>query len=123
MWSILPLLILLALAGCGATSETLTAAVVAGGAASVAVIGRTPIDAVYSAATGKDCSVVRLDRGQTYCRPTEPPPQAQPYCTRSLGVVDCWADPAAVPGHPPGVADGPQTLTKEQEANRTRTWP
>jgi hypothetical protein len=63
---------------------------------------------------------VRLDEGKSYCRPVELPPVAQPYCTRSLGVADCWADPA---GHPPALGDGPSTLTPAQEADRTRRWP
>jgi hypothetical protein len=119
--SLLPPLLmlpLLLLAGCEAAEGV--AAVTVG---SVAGIGRTPIDAVYSLVTGKDCSAVRLDQGKTYCRPTEPQPDAPPYCTRSLGVVDCWKDPAAVPNLGPDVADGPRTLTPAQEANRTRTWP
>jgi hypothetical protein len=90
---------------------------------SVAAIGRTPVDAAYSLITGKDCSVVRWDQGKTYCRPTEPPPDAPPYCTRSLGVVDCWKDPAAVPDLGSDVDDGPRTLTPAQEQNRTQRWP
>ena len=115
-----PLLMLpLLLGGCDAATEGVAAVTVG----SVAAIGRTPVDAAVSLVTGKDCSVVRLDQGKTYCRPTEPPPDAPPYCTRSLGVVDCWKDPAAVPNLGPDVADGPRTLTPAQEANRTRTWP
>ena len=30
---------------------------------------------------------------------------------------------AALPNRPPQVADGPNVLTPEQEANRTRRWP
>ena len=90
---------------------------------SVATIQRTPADALYSLVTGRDCSVVRLDQGKTYCRPVEPQPEPQPFCTRSLGAVNCWQDPATVPGHPRGLADGPARLTAEQEANRVRTWP
>jgi len=119
--SLLPPLLmlpLLLLAGCEAAEGV--AAVTVG---SVAVIGRTPVDAVVSLVTGKDCSAVRLDQGKTYCRPTEPQPDAPPYCTRSLGVVDCWKDPASLPDLPPEVADGPRALTPAQEANRTRTWP
>ncbi|MBR0647684.1 hypothetical protein, partial [Plastoroseomonas hellenica] len=96
-------------------------AVVAGG--SVAVMGRTPVDVVASLVTGRDCSVVRLDRRQSYCAPTEEPPAAQPYCTRSLGSVDCWTVPPH--GRPPyrGVADGPNTLNAAQEADRTAWGP
>jgi hypothetical protein len=70
--------------------------------------------------TARDCSAVRLDRGKSYCRPAEPPPEPPPYCTRSLGVADCWADPA---GHPRELGDGPRTLTPTQETDRTRRWP
>ena len=86
-------------------------------------IGRSPLDAVYSLATGKDCSVVRLDGGKSYCRLQEPSPEAPAFCTRSLGVVDCWQDPASLQPLYLGVGDGPDTLTPEQEANRTRRWP
>lgn len=114
MHRILPLLLLL-LPGCEPLA--VGAAVTAG---SVAVIGRTPVDAVVSAATGRDCSVVRLDRGQDYCKAEEAPPAPPPFCTRSLGRVDCWTAP--LPGRR-GVADGPAVLTEAQEANRTRRWP
>jgi hypothetical protein len=117
------LLCLLPLAGCGWSDQSIATAAVGDSAASVATIQRTPLDAVYSLVTGKDCSLVRLGQGKTYCRPVEPPPEAPPFCTRSLGVVDCWQDAASLPGRPRGVADGPATLTPEQEANRVRRWP
>jgi hypothetical protein len=113
----------LALTGCG-ISDNLGAAIGSGAMiASVATIQRTPADALYSWWTGRDCSVVRLDQGKTYCRAIEPAPDPPVYCTRSLGSVNCWKDPETVPGHPRGVADGPTTLTAEQEADRIRTWP
>jgi hypothetical protein len=110
---------LLLLAACDPASLGTTAAV---GVGSVAVIGRTPVDAVVSLASGRDCSVVRLDRGQSYCRPVEAPPGPPPYCTRSLGGVDCWREPPLALPLQRGVADGPATLTAEQEAHRTRRW-
>ena len=112
------------LAGCAAVTPLVGAEIVGAVAVgSVTTIQRTPIDAVYSAVTGKDCSAVRLDQGKTYCRPTEPPPDAPPYCTRSLGVVDCWVAPSAMSDLPPEVADGPRALTPAQDADRTRSWP
>ncbi len=90
---------------------------------SVAAIQRTPADALYSWWTGRDCSAVRLDRGETYCRAEEPKPEPPPYCTRTLGSAMCWQDATTVPGHPPGLADGPVDLTPEQEADRVRSWP
>ena len=105
--------------------------------AAIPVFHRDVFDVVWSAATGRDCSVVRLDRGETYCRPAEPLPPAPPYCTGSLGRADCWAVPllagpvppgypplyAPPPGFAPPVADGPFTLTPAQNADRTRAWP
>ena len=112
--------LLVLLGGCQAAPLTLVAVVGGTVAGSTAVVQRTPVDAAWSLATGRDCSMVRLDQGKSYCRPKEPPPGPVPYCTRSLGVPDCWADPA---GQPPELADGPRTLTPAQEANRTRSWP
>lgn len=117
------LLSLLLLSGCGLTPEAWVTLVGGVGVGSVAIIGRSPLDAVYSTVTGKDCSIVRIEKGQSYCRPVEPPPAPPPYCTRSLGVVDCWKNPATLPDHPPQVASGPQALTPEQEEHRTRRWP
>lgn len=120
----LTLLGALLIAGCNTTPGLVAAPVVAGVAVgSIAVLGRSPVDAVYSVATGRDCSIVRLDEGKTYCRQPEPPPGTQEFCSRSLGVVDCWTDPLALPDHPRGVADGPVALTPVQEAYRTRGWP
>lgn len=117
------LLGVLPLAGCG-VSENLAATMGVGAVVgTVAVIQRTPADAVYSLVTGRDCSAVRLDQGMSYCRPVEPEPDPPAFCTRSLGSVNCWRDPATVPGQPRGVADGPAGLTAAQEANRVRTWP
>jgi hypothetical protein len=117
------LLSFLPLAGCGMSDNLMAIVGVGANVASIAAIQRSPADAVYSWWTGRDCSVVRLDEGKTYCRPVEPEPEPPVFCTRSLGSVDCWRDPASMPGHPRGVADGPAGLTAEQERNRTRTWP
>jgi hypothetical protein len=115
--------ILLLLAGCGVTPEQAATIGVGVTVGSIAVMQRSPVDALYSIASGKDCSIVRLDQGKSYCRPVEPPPETPPYCTRSLANADCWRDPASLPDHPPEIADGPRTLTPEQEADRTRRWP
>lgn len=92
-------------------------------AAAIPILHRDLIDTAVSLVSGQDCSVVRLDRGQSYCRPTEPPPERPPICTHSLGVVDCWIDTAGLVGSKREVADGPRTLTPAQEADRTRVWP
>ncbi|MCQ8279408.1 hypothetical protein NFI95_13260 [Acetobacteraceae bacterium KSS8] len=91
--------------------------------ADVAVFHRTLPDMAYSAITGKDCSAVRLDRGESYCKPVAPPVPPQPYCTRTLAQVMCWADPTATPGIPSQVAQGPSSLTPEQNRLRLARWP
>jgi hypothetical protein len=92
-------------------------------AASVALTGRAVPDLVVSAVTGRDCSVVRLDRRLSYCAPSEEAPAPPPFCTRSIGGVDCWVTrPPAVP-MPPGVVQGPQALNQAQEADRAARWP
>ncbi|MFL5286082.1 MAG: hypothetical protein ACJ8AW_35160 [Rhodopila sp.] len=111
------------LGGCGLTGEAAATIAVGSVAGSVAVLGRTPADAVVSLVSGKDCSAVRLEQGKTYCKPTEPPPPVPQFCTRSLGVVDCWSEPGALQDNPTQVADGPFTLSPAQEANHTARWP
>lgn len=117
------LLLLLMLAGCGASPEQMATVALGITAGSVAVIHRTPFDALWSLVTGRDCSAVRLDRGKSYCRPEEVPPEVPPYCTRGLAGVNCWSDPERMPGIGREVADGPRALTPLQEADRTRRWP
>jgi hypothetical protein len=108
------------LAGCAPG----TVVPVAGGlGASIAIFHRDLFDVLYSGLTGRDCSIVRLDAGQTYCRGPEPLLTAPPYCTRSLGTVDCWSAPQLMPTIPPPVAAGPITPTAEQERYRLRRWP
>jgi hypothetical protein len=116
------LLALLLLPGCEA-AVPVTGGLAAANIGSVMVIGRTLPDAVVSAVAGRDCSAVRLDRGLEYCRPEEAPPPPVPYCTRSIGSVDCWRQPPLALPLQRGVADGRQGLTPVQEANRTRRWP
>ena len=101
----IPLVLILPLAACDGPAIVATAGV---NIAALTLAGRTVPDMAVSAVTGRDCSVVRLDRGQPYCGPVEgaaAPPA--PFCTRSLGAADCWVTPpAASPAHR-GVADAP----------------
>jgi hypothetical protein len=109
----------LVLPGCGLEP---TGALAAANAASVVVFQRGIPDIVISAVSGKDCSVVHLEQGKDYCTAPEAAPSPPPYCTRSLGVVDCWSNPEALVNRPREVADGARALTPAQEANRTRRW-
>ncbi len=58
-----------------------------------------------------------------FCVPLQPLPDPPPYCTRSIGAVDCWRiPPLALPARP-GLADGRQALTQLQAARRAQCWP
>lgn len=112
--------LLIPLAACGPEGNAIA---MAANVATVPLLGRTLSDVVVSAFTGKDCSLVRVEQGKTWCREEEPPPAPPLFCTRSLGLVDCWESAAAQPSPPRrGVADGPQGLTAEQDRHRTRGW-
>lgn len=113
----------LLLAGCGPHAPVVAGAVLVVSGAGIPVFHRTPLDMVVSAASGRDCSIVHLDKGERYCHPKERPPEQPAFCTRSLGVVDCWEDPSLLPDRPHEVAEGPRSLTPEQEADRTKWWP
>ena len=119
---VLLLLSVLLCAGCG--DLTPAAGALAGAdLASVAVFGRGITDIGVSAVTGKDCSVVRLDKGETYCAPRQPVSNpGEPYCTRSLGVVDCWANPTPLVLRSPSVGDTPPPTPLQQEYRRA-PWP
>ncbi len=119
MRTVVRLLPLLALAGCAAAAGPVAVASVA----AIATVQRDPADVVVSAVTGRDCSVVRLSVGQSYCKPVPPPPPQPEYCTHSLGTVDCWDHPDPFGYYQREVADGPTQLTPEQEAHRTARWP
>lgn len=113
--------LLLVLPGCAGWAEP-AGALAAAEVASVVVFGRGIVDLGVSAISGRDCSIVRLDRGLTYCARREGTEEAPQFCTRSLGVVDCWADPALLPAPRAGVADGPAS-TAVQRRYRAAPWP
>lgn len=110
------------LGGCGISLVEPAGALAAASAPAVPVFGRSLPDMLYSAVTGRDCSIVRLEQGKSYCRQAEPPVAPPLVCTRSLGVVDCWSNPEAFAPVARTIADAPQP-TAEQEAYRTRSWP
>lgn len=90
--------------------------------AGVAVFGRSIGDIGVSAVTGRDCSIVRLDKGQSYCAPPDPGPPVPVFCTRSLGSVDCWRNPERFSMPMRQLADTPPP-TLAQERYRAAPWP
>ena len=92
-------------------------------AASMPVYHRSAVDILVSAVVGRDCSMVNLGNGEPYCRTMDRAPETPEFCTRSLGVPDCWEDPSKLTNHPREIADGPRALTPNQEIDRTKHWP
>ena len=112
--------LLLMLAGC---SDAATGALAGVGIATVPVFGRGVVDLGVSAVSGRDCSVVRLDAGKTYCAARDGEDERPlPYCTRTIGTVTCWEDPALMPVAAPDVGDRPAP-TPEQLRYRAARWP
>lgn len=83
------------------------------GAGAIAATGKTPIDHLYSLATGKDCSLVRKQHDLTYCAEDQPEIALAVHCYPTLGEATCYrtADPypgsqrelglTPQPAHPP----------------------
>jgi hypothetical protein len=49
-------------------------------------------------------------------------PAPEPFCTRTLGMAECFADPAALPDHPAPLADGRTTPNPAQEKDAKAWW-
>jgi hypothetical protein len=114
----LAMMAMLPLGGC-VPGSTLAVAAIAGGGGLVAT-GKTPVDYVAGWLTTQDCSAVRLEQRRPWCVPipaAAPPP---PYCTRSIGSIDCWTSPP--PGAPRrGVAD-PGPFPEPEPGPPPRPW-
>ncbi len=79
----------LLVASCGAAAPY---AMVDG--AVVVTTEKTMADHVVSLASGKSCSLVRLEQGDTYCEEDELVPlQPNLYCYRELAGVTCYDRP------------------------------
>jgi hypothetical protein len=96
------LLLALPLGGC-LTGDSIGPTAIIGGV-SVILTGRTPVDQLASLVTGRDCSVVHVERREPWCATARVPPRTA-LCTRSLGTVDCWTAPPS--GYSRQVADPP----------------
>ncbi len=68
------------------------------GAGAIAATGKTPIDHLYSLATGKDCSLVRKQHGLTYCAEDQPEIALAVHCYPTLGEATCYRTTDPYPG-------------------------
>ena len=74
---------------------------------------KTMIDHVVSLASGKDCSLVRKERGMTYCKEDEVIPRPEVYCYRELAKVTCYDKPDARRSDRPLVGDNDHNYIKK----------
>lgn len=86
--------------------------VAAVGAGTVALTDKTPVDHVVSLVSGKDCSLVRRQRGLAYCVEDEITLPVRVHCYPTLGEVNCYAAPDPFPGSQRQLgSDQPTTVT------------
>lgn len=109
------------LTGCGVGPGVGAGIAIGTNIISLATIHKTIPDALVSLVTGRDCSLVNVDRGKAYCRPPLPPPPPPEYCTRTLADVMCWSDPHVIPNQAPALVELPFPLAKAvDEARRAK---
>ena len=61
-----------------------------GSTATVITTDKTITDHAVSFASGKDCSTIRLERGQSFCKEDEVNPEPTVHCFGTIGGVDCY---------------------------------
>lgn len=94
----------------GGCAEAVVASV-----SSLMTTGKTVPDQVISLAARKDCSVLRRQRGRTYCREDEPNPAPNVYCFNNLGGIECYSRPV----DPTGLR---RTVIGQNDHNYTQKW-
>ncbi len=89
------LLFALVLGGCSLVSSSPGSVPPLAGIEIFSVIGtdKTLTDHLVSFSTGKNCSTIRRNLGQTYCEEDEITVPEEIYCYRTLGKVNCYAEP------------------------------
>ena len=78
----------------------------------VARTGKTMADHTISLTSGKHCSIVRLENGQTYCSEDQVFPKPVVYCYRELAEVTCYERPNPDPSGGPPIGDNSHNLVK-----------
>jgi hypothetical protein len=94
------------LAGCDPSLMMSGASVV-----SLVATDKTLSDHAVSLATGRNCSTVRMSRGESFCAP-EPHAMAAEHCYRTLGGISCYTRPDPQASDGAFVADVPAFDTR-----------
>jgi hypothetical protein len=79
----------------------------------VVATDKTIADNAISLASGKDCSLVRKERGLTYCKEDEVIPHPDVYCYRELAGVTCYDKPDTRRGDRGRLGDNDHNLVKK----------
>lgn len=75
---------------------------------------KTMADHVISLASGKNCSLIRIEKGLTYCEEDELNPVPNLYCYRELAGVTCYKRPDPQHGGVAGrLGDNDQNYVKK----------
>jgi len=74
---------------------------------------KTMADHAISLASGKDCSLIRIEKGQVYCKEDELTPRPNLYCYRQLAGVTCYNRPDNVQGERQRVGENDHNYVKK----------
>lgn len=85
---------------------------IAASGASLMGSDKTVVDHAVSMGAGKDCSILRTERGLTYCVEDMPQVRQNIYCYRDLGGVTCYDQP--------GPNNSPQQRVDRNDHNRAK---
>ncbi len=88
-----------------------------GVAVDLAYAKKTPVGHVVSWITGRNCSILRVEAGKSYCEPKEKFVQAEEHCYKTLGGIDCYTDEQNQYGEE--VGDTYIPTTKKEQRRKT----
>ncbi len=80
---------------------------------------KTVTDQIVSFTSGKNCSTVRVSRGQSYCAEDEINAPPKVYCYRTLGSVSCYDRLDPYKGGQKAVGRDESNLVKKQVVPRS----
>lgn len=85
---------------------------------------KTVTDHIVSFSSGKNCSTIRVGRGQSYCVEDEVNVQPRVFCYRTLGSVSCYKNPDPYNGGQSAVGRDESNLVKKPIAPKPlfRRW-